>query len=38
MKKLYMCFVELDKALDRVLSKVLELVMRKTGIPDVLVR
>ena len=32
-EKLYMCFVELEKALDRVLMKVLELAMRKKGMP-----
>ena len=37
-KKLYMCFVDLKKAFDSVLRKVLELAMRKKGIPVVLVR
>ena len=32
-KKLYMCFVEQKKALDRVPRKVLEWAMRKKGIP-----
>ena len=37
-KKLYMCFVDLEKAFDGVPKKVLELKMRKKGIPKVLVR
>ena len=37
-KKLYMCFVDLDKPLDVVPWKVLEWAMRKNGIPEVLVR
>ena len=37
-KKLYMCFVDVVKAFDRVPRKVLELVMRKKGKPEVLVR
>ena len=36
--KFYVCFVDLEKAFDRVLMKVLEWAMRKKGIPDVLVR
>ena len=32
-----MCFVELEKAFDRVLRKVLEWAMRKRGIPEVMV-
>ena len=35
---LYMCFVDMDKAFDRVSRKVLEWAMSKKGIPDVLVR
>ena len=37
-KKLYTCFVDPEKAFDRVPRKVLEWAMRKKGIPDVLVR
>ena len=37
-KKLYMCFVGLEKALDRVPKKVMELAVRKTGIPAVRAR
>ena len=33
-----MCFVYLEKAFDRVLRKVLEWALWKTGIPDVLLR
>ena len=33
-----MCFVDLEKAFDRVLRKVLECAMRNKGIPEVLVR
>ena len=37
-KKLYMCFVDLDKPFDRVPRKVLEWAKRKKGIPEVMVR
>ena len=37
-KKFYMCFVDLEKAFDRVQRKVLEWAMRKKGIQEVTVR
>ena len=37
-KKLHMCFVDIDKALDRAPRKVLEWAMKKKGIPEALVR
>ena len=37
-KKLYMCFVDPEKAFDRVAMKVLEWAMRKRGIPEAMVR
>ena len=37
-KKLYMCFVDMEKAFDRVLRKVMEWAMRKKGLSEVMVR
>ena len=37
-KKLYMCFVDLEKAFDRFPKKVLEWAMKKRGILEVMVR
>ena len=37
-KKLYMCFVDLEKVIDRVLRKMLKWAVRKKGIPEVLFR
>ena len=37
-KKLYMCFVDLEKAFDRFPRKVLEWAMRKRGMPEAMVR
>ena len=37
-KKLYMCFVDIEKAFDRVPRKVMEWPMRKKGLPEVIVR
>ena len=37
-KKLYMCCIDLEKAIDRVPRKVLEWAMRKKGISEVMVR
>ena len=37
-KKLYMCFVDLEKAYYTVSRKVMEWAMRKKGIPEVMVR
>ena len=35
-KMLYMCFVDLEKAFDRVTRKVMEFAMRNKGIPEIL--
>ena len=37
-KKLYMCFVDLEKVFDRVHRKVMEWVLRKKSLPEVLVK
>ena len=37
-KKLYMCFVDMEKAFDRVPRKVMESAMRKKGLSEVMVR
>ena len=37
-KKLYMCFVDLDKAFDRVPKKMMEWALRKKSLPEVLVK
>ena len=37
-KKLYMCFVDIEKAFDRVPRKVMKWAMRKKSLPEVIVR
>ena len=37
-KKLYMCFVDIEKAFDGVPRKVMEWTMRKKGLPEVISR
>ena len=37
-KRLYMCFVDMEKAFDRVPRRVMEWAMRKKGLPEILVR
>ena len=37
-KKLYMCFVDIEKAFDRVPKKMMEWAMRKKSLPEVIVR
>ena len=36
-KKLYMCFVDIEEAFDRVPRKVIEWALRKKGLPEVIV-
>ena len=36
-KKLYLCFVDMEKAFDRIPKKVMELAMRKKGLSEVMV-
>ena len=36
-KKLYMCFVDMEKAFDRVPTKVMEWAIRKKGLSEVIV-
>ena len=36
-KKLYMCFVDIEKAFDRVPRKVMEWAMKKKSLPEVIV-
>ena len=35
---MYMCFVDLEKAFDRVPRRVMEWAMRKKGLPEILVK
>ena len=37
-KKLYMCFVDIEKAFDKVPKKMMEWAMRKKGLPEVIAR
>ena len=37
-KKLYMCFVDLEKAFDRVSRRVMQWALRKGGLPDIFVK
>ena len=37
-KRMYMCFVDLEKAFDRVPRRVMEWAMRKKGLPEILVK
>ena len=37
-KRMYMCFVDLEKAFDRVPRRVMERAMRKKGLPEILVK
>ena len=37
-KKLYMCYVDLEKAFDRASRRVMQWVLRKKGLPEILVK
>ena len=37
-KKMYMCFVDIEKAFDRVSRKMMEWAMRKKGLSEIIVR
>ena len=37
-KRMYMCFVDLEKAFDSVPTRVMEWAMRKKGLPEILVK
>ena len=37
-KRLYMCFVDIEKAFDKASRKVMEWAMRKKGLPEVILR
>ena len=37
-KRMYMCFVDLEKAFDRVPRRVMKWAMRKKGLPEILVK
>ena len=37
-KKLYMCFVDLEKAFDRVSRRVMQWALKKKGLPEILVK
>ena len=37
-KRMYMCFIDLEKAFDRVPRRVMEWAIRKKGLPEILVK